>query len=246
MSRIFVSHATTDGAAVANNLVAELENLSQSCWLAPRDVVAGRTYAAQILDAIDNCAGVALMLTPAANASRDVAQEIQIAHARNKTIVPLVIDRTIPTGDLAYFLALRQQVSWTTPRAAASVVLNSLGVQPGAVLAVTPAATAVAAAASSVSGVTGVFEMTVRSIRYRRRRPLAKLRARLSRSAQSRRGPIRTCSPSSNDTPWPRSARSACWANNPRGGYSPKAADRLPRQRPTYWPLLLPNTSTGY
>lgn len=163
MAKIFVSHATSDGANVANVLATELETLGRACWIAPRDVVAGRTYAVQILDAIENSGGVALVLTPAANASRDVAQEVQIAHAREKTIVPLVIDRTVPVGDLAYFLALRQQVHWTTPREAAFSILKSLGGQSATGQDILPAASVVAAAANSESGIAGVFEMTVRS-----------------------------------------------------------------------------------
>jgi hypothetical protein len=168
MTHIFVSHAAADGSTIANDLVAQLETQGQTCWIAPRNLVAGQTYPAQIMRALEASSGVVLVLTPGANASGDVLQEVQIAHARRKTIVPFVVDRTAPGADLGYFLSVRQQVQWTSPREAAAAVMRSLGIDvanardmsaPGTMDAVS----AIEAAARSEDGVSGRFILTVQS-----------------------------------------------------------------------------------
>lgn len=173
MTHVFISHATADGAAKARELADTLEATGQPCWYAPRDIIAGQTYPSQIMAALDACAGMVLLVTPSANASRDVAQEVQVAHARGKTIVPLIVDATPPSHDLAYFLAVRHHVPWTDATSAAEIVTRSLRPQPattpGQTRAARPekthltAADATAGAAAQENGVSGTFEFVVRS-----------------------------------------------------------------------------------
>jgi hypothetical protein len=40
MSHIFISHSTKDGADLAKQLVAALEESGRRCWIAPRDMKA--------------------------------------------------------------------------------------------------------------------------------------------------------------------------------------------------------------
>ena len=51
-SEVFVSYASQD-AAVANAIVAALEQQGLRCWVAPRDVRAGAHYADAIIQAIN-------------------------------------------------------------------------------------------------------------------------------------------------------------------------------------------------
>jgi hypothetical protein len=51
--------------------------------------------------AIRTSAALVLLLTRAANDSPDVLQEVQIAHAERRLIVPVVIDGVMPSDDLA-------------------------------------------------------------------------------------------------------------------------------------------------
>jgi hypothetical protein len=117
MKHIFISHSAKDASDVANQLVAALESSGRTCWVAPRNVKAGVSYPGQIVDAICGCAGLVVLVTPGANESRDVQQEVQIAHDERKLIVPLIVDGTQPTADLRYFLSVRHRVAWTEGKA---------------------------------------------------------------------------------------------------------------------------------
>ncbi len=175
MSHIFISHAVADGADKANAMVAALEAAGHTCWIAPRDVTAGRTYPAQIMAAVRDSGGLILIATPAANESPDVLQEVNLGHSHRKTIVPVMVDGTQPSDDLAYYLSVRHQLPWTDPSALLPAILRALplpegaeatiaapktGAQPSGPKAMSPTE-AIAAAAASEDGVTGVFEFVV-------------------------------------------------------------------------------------
>lgn len=113
MTHLFISHSTRDGGAVAHDLVRSLEAAGHRCWIAPRDVKPGVPYPGQIVAAIRDCAGLVLVVTPAANESPDVLQEVQLAGQHRKTLAPVIVDRTAPSDDLHYYLGVRHQIPWT-------------------------------------------------------------------------------------------------------------------------------------
>jgi hypothetical protein len=122
MTDIFISYSTKDGSHEANELVAALEAAGRRCWIAPRDMKPGVEYPTQIITAIRDCRGFVLVLTPGANVSRDVLQEVTIAHNGNKLIVPLIVRDTQPLDGLLYFSVARQQIVWTDAKAAAAAL----------------------------------------------------------------------------------------------------------------------------
>lgn len=109
---LFISHCTKDGTLKANELDAEAERAGRTCWIAPRDVRVGTPYPGQIVAAIEKAVGVVLLLTPGANQSMDVLQEIQCASSSHKIIAPVVVDKTVPASDLRFYLGVRHQVAW--------------------------------------------------------------------------------------------------------------------------------------
>lgn len=127
MGRIFISHSTKDGAGVSLELVRALEAAGRGCWIAPRDVRAGAPYPGQIVAAIRECAALVLVVTPGANESHDVLQEVQQAAALKKTILPIMVGAVRASDDLAYFISVRHQVPWTAAGDAADAVLQGLG-----------------------------------------------------------------------------------------------------------------------
>ena len=169
MSRVFISHAVSDGAGKASELVTSLEARGHACWIAPRDIVPGRTYPAQIMAAIREGRSLVVLLTEAANASPDVLQEVQIAHSSKRLIVPVSVGEVRLSDDLGYFLSVRQHLRWSSAEDVAAAVGNVLpplatGSAPDAEREpqMDPTA-AIAAAAASESGVTGTFRLVVRS-----------------------------------------------------------------------------------
>ncbi len=168
MSKIFISHAVADGATLAVDLVHQLEQAGNPCWIAPRDVVPGRTYPAQIMGALRGCRAALVLVTPAANDSPDVLQEVQIAHANRKMIVPIVVGGTAPSDDLGYFLGVRHQIAWTEAGRIVAALVKAIppleqAADPAPALATIDAPTAVAKAAATDAGVTGIFSITVRA-----------------------------------------------------------------------------------
>ncbi len=162
--KIFVSHAVSDGAAKAAELVELLEAIGDPCWIAPRDIAPGRTYPAQIMAAIRESRAVILLLTEAANRSPDVLQEVQIAHSAKKLIVPASVGTVPLSDDLGYFLSVRQHLRWSTAGEVVAAIARVLPpLAPVAPTAAMDAITAVAAAAASESGISGRFGFVVRS-----------------------------------------------------------------------------------
>lgn len=78
MKRFFVSHASRD-AALAAAIVCEIETQGASCWMAPRDIPLGASYAAAIVKAIREADAVIALLTEAGARSKQVLRELERA-----------------------------------------------------------------------------------------------------------------------------------------------------------------------
>jgi hypothetical protein len=125
LAHLFISYSTRDGRPIAFDLCAALEWAGHTCWLAPRDVRPGVTYPGQIVAAIRESAGLILVVTPAANESADVLQEVQLAGQHRKTVAPVIVDDTKLCDDLHYYLAVRQQLSWSDAVTTVTELLRS-------------------------------------------------------------------------------------------------------------------------
>jgi hypothetical protein len=99
----FISYSSAD-KATADAVCAKLEGIGIRCWIAPRDVVPGREYAAAIIDAIDCCSVMVLIFSADANKSPQIHREIEHAASKGKPIIPLRIEEVIPTESMEYFL----------------------------------------------------------------------------------------------------------------------------------------------
>jgi len=68
MHDAFVSHSSKDRqAAIA--MVHDLEALGIRCWVAPRDIAPGKSYAEAILDGLSGANVMVLVLSASANTS---------------------------------------------------------------------------------------------------------------------------------------------------------------------------------
>jgi hypothetical protein len=125
-NHIFISYATKDGGEVAFKLLLALETLGKRCWIAPRDVRPAVPYSRQIVNGIRHSCGLVLVLTPGANQSQSVANEVKIAHDERKLIAPLMIRGTQPSDDLTFFLGAHHRIDWTDANSAAVAIGNVL------------------------------------------------------------------------------------------------------------------------
>jgi TolB-like protein len=102
---VFISHASQD-APVAGKLCAALEAAGLPCWIAPRDVRAGESYAAEIVQAINSCRMLMLVLSKNAVESSHVLREVERASSKKRPILAVRLDATGLPADFEYFLSV--------------------------------------------------------------------------------------------------------------------------------------------
>jgi TolB-like protein len=101
---IFISHASQD-QPVATAVCKALEDAGLRCWIAPRDVRAGDFYADAIVQAINSCPVLVVILSANAIDSAHVLREVERASAKKRPIISIHTDSTpLPPG-LEYFLS---------------------------------------------------------------------------------------------------------------------------------------------
>lgn len=155
MTHLFISHSTRDGGPIAQQLSAALEQAGHRCWIAPRDVRPGVPYPGQIVTAIENSGGLVLVVTPGANDSPDVLQEIQLASTARKTIAPVIVSGCAPGPDLRYYLGVRHQIPWSDAKAATGELLRSFPATAAAAPAAHPLARQFAETLANISAEQG-------------------------------------------------------------------------------------------
>jgi hypothetical protein len=110
---VFVSHATHDGAA-AQQVVRTLESAGLRCWIAPRDIPPGRSWANAIVDGIGQCRVLVVLVSARSMESPEVQREVGIASREGKHMLSVRLDRRAElTGPMAYFLGPLQWIDAT-------------------------------------------------------------------------------------------------------------------------------------
>jgi CHASE2 domain-containing sensor protein len=108
---VFISHASED-TEIAEIVCAVLEQEKVLCWIAPRDVArGGEFFDRAIVEAIDACQILVLVLSESANSSRYVPSEVNRAFTNGKRIVVFRIEEDVePKNGLELYLG---RVHWT-------------------------------------------------------------------------------------------------------------------------------------
>jgi hypothetical protein len=101
---IFISHSKEDNK-LAVALCHFLEQNRFRCWIAPRDVQAGKDYASCIIDAIQSSRIMIVILSEHSNKSHHVRNEVERAFNHQVAILPFRIRDVIPEQSLEYFLS---------------------------------------------------------------------------------------------------------------------------------------------
>src|ERR1022692_3119519 len=129
---LFVSFASVDDPAV-QTVCATLERDGISCWNARRDVAPGANWGRSIIEAIDDCPAMLLMLSTAANESVHVANEVERCVSKGKQLYVARLEDVKPSPTLELYESSRQWTDvWRAPiepaiRALASTVREKLG-----------------------------------------------------------------------------------------------------------------------
>jgi hypothetical protein len=111
---VFISHSSRD-KPTADAVCALLESDGLRCWIAPRDIQAGVSYAGAIIDAVNECRAMVLIFSDAANDSPQIEREIERAANRRIPILPFRIQNVTPERGLEYFLSTPHWLDAFTP-----------------------------------------------------------------------------------------------------------------------------------
>ena len=111
---IFISHSTRD-KPVADAVCATLETAGIRCWVAPRDVQLGRSFAGEITRAIQQSKAMVLIFSAHSNKSGQVLREVQLAVEAQLHILQFRIDEVLPNDDLKYYLSTPHWMDAMTP-----------------------------------------------------------------------------------------------------------------------------------
>jgi TolB-like protein/tetratricopeptide (TPR) repeat protein len=108
-SALFISYASQD-KRIADAMCAALERDGVACWIAPRNVRPGDFYADAIVNAINACPALVLVLSKNSVDSAHVLREVERASAKERPVIAFRIDTTpLPPG-LEYFLSASQWI----------------------------------------------------------------------------------------------------------------------------------------
>jgi peptide/nickel transport system substrate-binding protein len=111
---VFICYANQD-EKTANDVCSALEKNGITCWMAPRDVMAGEDWDKAIMDAIPDCRVVVIVFSAKSNDSPYCISEIRTAFDLKKEILPVLIDDTLPHGRIALYLGSKQWLYAQTP-----------------------------------------------------------------------------------------------------------------------------------
>jgi hypothetical protein len=111
---VFISYSSKD-KAIADAVCSRLEAGGIRCWIAPRDVIPGRSYGEAIIEAIRQARVMVLVFSANANASNHIAKEVERAVSNGLAILPFRIEDVMPGKSLDYFIGSVHWLDAMTP-----------------------------------------------------------------------------------------------------------------------------------
>jgi|GEM_PF-3662069 len=111
---VFISHSTKD-KTISDAVCAALEGAGVRCWIAPRDVQPGRSFAGEINRAIQHSKVMVLIFSAHSNNSEQVLREVQLAVNSHLHIIQFRIEDVRLNDDLEYFLSTPHWLDALTP-----------------------------------------------------------------------------------------------------------------------------------
>jgi hypothetical protein len=111
---VFISHSSKD-RATADTICAHLESAGIDCWIAPRDIEPGTTWAKGIMEGLEACRVLILVFSEHANDSDHVEREVAKAFSSGLAVIPFRIKDVVPNQSLSYFLDTVQWLDASAP-----------------------------------------------------------------------------------------------------------------------------------
>ena len=111
---VFISYSSKD-KNIADAVCAKLEGEKIRCWIAPRDIPPGDSWAGTIVDAITDSKVFVLVFSDGANQSQQVIREVGEAVDNGIPIVPLRIEDVKPSKEMRYYIKSIHWLDAMTP-----------------------------------------------------------------------------------------------------------------------------------
>lgn len=105
--QVFISFSSKDAEA-ATRICHGLETRHIACWMSSRDVAPGADFQESIVDALEQAQVMVLVFSTNANNSNEMKKELVIAGDYKLPVLPVRIEKVLPTGAFRYQLTLRQ------------------------------------------------------------------------------------------------------------------------------------------
>ena len=106
---IYICYTEPD-KAIAEEICQAIEQQKISCWLNSRNVDMSKSYVRSIIEAINNCKCVIVIMSDSANESSQIEYEIDLAYKNNKTIISFVIENISINNVLNYYLSSKNRI----------------------------------------------------------------------------------------------------------------------------------------
>ncbi len=100
----FLSHSSKD-SPLAHELCAALEARGIPCWIAPRDLRIGESWALGCVHGLEECNSFLLLASDHALASEEVISEVALAHRRRKSIYTVLVPPAKVRGEIDFYLS---------------------------------------------------------------------------------------------------------------------------------------------
>ncbi len=105
----FICHSSKD-QEFAKNLVVKLEENNIDCWIAPRNIAAGKKWAGEIMKALDQSKTLLFILSNHSNDSDQVLTELETAKDSKIPIIPIIIEDVNLSYAIKYFIRSHQWI----------------------------------------------------------------------------------------------------------------------------------------
>jgi hypothetical protein len=116
--RVFICYSSQDRSQ-AEEICRLLEAQSIPCWIAPRNVMPGRNYGEEIINALESASVMVLVFSQRSNDSRHVQNEVGRAINKNKHVIPYRIADVQPSKALDFYIGETQWLDgWIPPQEA--------------------------------------------------------------------------------------------------------------------------------
>jgi len=109
----FISHSSDK--SIADVVCFILEQNKIRCWIAPRDVTAGRAYATCITEATKTSKILVVIFSSNSSSSVNVTRELEIAIKHGVVVIPFRVENINPSDGMEYYLSSRHWLDAITP-----------------------------------------------------------------------------------------------------------------------------------